>query len=101
MSLTGVERGTSSLRTMKFTLFLMTSRAKPRKLRCLRLHILVALLLAGLGLGVWLERETLLRSSADLWIVADPVTGGGAVVVLGGGLEIRPFVAADLYHKGL
>jgi DUF218 domain len=34
-------------------------------------------------------------------IVSDPVTRGDAVVVLGGGLEYRPFAAADLYKKGL
>src|SRR5262249_687872 len=37
----------------------------------------------------------------DIWIVSDPVTRGDAVVVLGGGLEYRPLVAADLYKKGL
>jgi uncharacterized SAM-binding protein YcdF (DUF218 family) len=38
---------------------------------------------------------------ADLWIVSDPITPSDAVVVLGGGLDLRPFVAADLYAKGL
>ena len=61
----------------------------------------MVLVLTALCAGVWLEREALLRGSADLWIVSDPITPADAVVVLGGGLEVRPFVAADLYKKGL
>jgi uncharacterized SAM-binding protein YcdF (DUF218 family) len=57
--------------------------------------------LLGLGTSLWLERETLLRGLADLWIVSDPVTRADAVVVLGGGLKYRPPIAADLYKKGL
>ena len=60
-----------------------------------------ALVLIGLGAGVWLERETLLRSLTDFWIIADPITRADAVVVLGGGLKYRPPIAADLYKKGL
>ena len=70
-------------------------------MRALRWGLTIALLLVGIGAGVWFERETLLRGIADLWIVSDPVTRGDAVVVLGGGLELRPFAAADLYQKGL
>jgi DUF218 domain len=33
--------------------------------------------------------------------VSDPITPADAVVVLGGGIDDRPFVAADLYAKGL
>ena len=61
----------------------------------------IVLLVAGLGTSLWLERETLLRGLADLWIVSDPVTRADAVVVLGGGLKYRPPIAADLYKKGL
>ncbi len=61
----------------------------------------IALLLIGLGAGLWLERETLLQGLADLWIVSDPVERADAVVVLGGGLKYRPPIAADLYKKGL
>jgi uncharacterized SAM-binding protein YcdF (DUF218 family) len=57
--------------------------------------------LAALCAGAWIERETLLRGAADLWIVSDPITPADAVVVLGGGIYMRPFVAADLYAKGL
>jgi hypothetical protein len=49
----------------------------------------------------WLERQPLLRNAADLWIISDPVTHADAAVVLGGGLDDRPFAAAELYHKGL
>jgi hypothetical protein len=59
------------------------------------------LLLLVLVAGVWLERAPLLRAAADLWIVSDPVTPADAVAVLGGDLEVRPFVAAELYKKGL
>ena len=59
------------------------------------------LLLIGLGAGVWIARAPLLRGAADLWIVSDEVTRADAVVVLGGQINQRPFVAADLYRKGL
>ena len=52
--------------------------------------------------GFGFERAPLLRGAADLWIVSDPaVTRSDVVAVLGGGLEVRPFVAAELYKKGL
>jgi len=38
---------------------------------------------------------------ADLWIISDTVTHADAAVVLGGGLDVRPFAAADLYRRGL
>jgi uncharacterized SAM-binding protein YcdF (DUF218 family) len=63
---------------------------------------LVATTLLLLTVGIWLEREFLLRGAADLWIVSDPVIArADAVAVLGGGLETRPFAAAELYQKGL
>src|SRR5437016_7334107 len=58
-------------------------------------------LLVVLIAGVWLERAALLRGAADLWIVSDPITPADAVAVLGGGLNERPFAAADIYKKGL
>lgn len=70
-------------------------------MRSLRYPLTIALLLLGLGAGAWLGGEALFRRFTDLWIVSDPITRGDAVVVLGGGLEYRPFVAADLYKKGL
>jgi uncharacterized SAM-binding protein YcdF (DUF218 family) len=61
----------------------------------------VMLVIACLCVGTWIERDPLLRGVADLWIVSDGVTKADAVVVLGGGLDVRPFAAADLYRKGL
>jgi uncharacterized SAM-binding protein YcdF (DUF218 family) len=63
--------------------------------------VAIILLLAFLVAGVWLARAPLLCKVADLWIVSDPVTRSDVVAVLGGGLDVRPFVAAELYKKGL
>ena len=43
----------------------------------------------------------LLAGLATLWIVDEPLTKADAIVVLGGGLQTRPFVAAKLYQDGL
>lgn len=59
------------------------------------------LVLAILCAVAWVERAALLRGTADLWIVSDSITPADAVVVLGGGIDVRPFVAAELYAKGL
>src|SRR5580704_8450642 len=56
---------------------------------------------ACLCVGIWIERESLLRSMADNWIVSDALTRSDAAVVLGGGLQDRPFGAAELYRHGL
>ncbi len=57
--------------------------------------------MAGLAGLAWAERAPLLREVADLWIVSDALTPADVAVVLGGGLDVRPFAAAELYHKGL
>jgi hypothetical protein len=69
--------------------------------RSLRRLGAAALSLILLAAGIWLGREPLLRGAADLWIVSDPVTRADVVAVLGGGLDVRPFAAAELYKKGL
>ena len=46
-------------------------------------------------------RSPLLTGVANAWIVDEPLTKADAIVVLGGGLENRPFAAARLYHQGL
>jgi uncharacterized SAM-binding protein YcdF (DUF218 family) len=56
---------------------------------------------AALAAGIWLQRAAVLRGVADLWIVSDPVTQSDVVAVLGGGLEVRPFAAAEIYERGL
>ena len=70
-------------------------------LRRARRPIAAALIMAGLAGLAWVQRASLLRGAADLWIVSDPVTPAEVAVVLGGGLDIRPFAAAELYRKGL
>jgi uncharacterized SAM-binding protein YcdF (DUF218 family) len=59
------------------------------------------LVLFGLGECAWVARAPLLRGLADVWVISDEVTHADAVAVLGGGLDVRPFVAADLYRQGL
>jgi uncharacterized SAM-binding protein YcdF (DUF218 family) len=71
------------------------------KRRAVRLLLSIALLLVGLAIGAWLDRTAILQQLAGFWIISDPVTRGDAVVVLGGGLDLRKFIAADLYEKGL
>jgi uncharacterized SAM-binding protein YcdF (DUF218 family) len=58
-------------------------------------------MLTSVAAGGWLIREPLLFGAANLWIVSDPVSRATAIVVLGGGLETRPFVAAELWRRGL
>jgi uncharacterized SAM-binding protein YcdF (DUF218 family) len=61
----------------------------------------VMLVVACLCVGTWIERDPLLRGMAGLWIVSDAMIKADAAVVLGGGLDVRPFAAADLYRRGL
>jgi uncharacterized SAM-binding protein YcdF (DUF218 family) len=69
-------------------------------LRRARRLLALALVVAGLGWLAWTERVPVLREAADLWIVSDPLTPADAAVVLGGGLQVRPFAAAELYQSG-
>jgi uncharacterized SAM-binding protein YcdF (DUF218 family) len=63
---------------------------------------LAAVILAGAAALVgWLERDSLRRKAADLWVVADRLTRADAIVVLGGNSQTRPPVAADLYRRGV
>jgi hypothetical protein len=63
--------------------------------------VVLFLLLVAFGAAVWFCREALLRGAADLWIVSDPVGPADAAAILGGGLSVRPFAAAEYYRKGL
>jgi uncharacterized SAM-binding protein YcdF (DUF218 family) len=56
---------------------------------------------AMLGTGAWVGRDWLLLMAADLWIVSDPIGPADAVAVFGGGIEDRPFAAAQYYRQGL
>ena len=73
----------------------------PSVRRLWRRAVVVLLLVSLLGASIWIARAPLLRGAAELWIVSDEVTPADAAVVLGGLVNIRPFVAADLYRKGL
>jgi uncharacterized SAM-binding protein YcdF (DUF218 family) len=46
-------------------------------------------------------RAPLLIGMANLWVVNEPVARADAIIILGGGLENRPFAAAKLFHDGL
>ena len=51
--------------------------------------------------GLYLLRAPILTGIARLWIVDEPLSKADAIVVLGGGLQTRPFIAAELYKQGL
>src|SRR6266568_6580792 len=61
-----------------------------------RLLFLICLLAAAVAF-----RAPLLRGLADAWITSEQMVKADAIVILGGGLETRPFEAAKLYHEGL
>ena len=54
----------------------------------------------ALGAVSWFLRGQLLRGLANALIVQDPLSKADAVVVLGGGMQTRPFEAARLYREG-
>ncbi|HEY1796208.1 MAG TPA: YdcF family protein [Stellaceae bacterium] len=49
----------------------------------------------------WFDREAVLRSAADAWIVSDAPGPADAAAIFGGGIEDRPFAAARYYRQGL
>lgn len=69
----------------------------PWKRRALWFAGISVLLLLGLYLGC----APLLTGLASAWIVEEPVAKVDAIVVLGGGLEHRPFAAARLFREGV
>jgi uncharacterized SAM-binding protein YcdF (DUF218 family) len=77
------------------------STARARRTKSVRVGIvLLATAIVALVAG-WLARDEILRGMAQAWMVSDPVAPADAVAVLGGGLETRPFAAADLYKRGI
>ena len=70
-------------------------------LRFLKRLCVCLLVLCALLLALYIFRAPVLRGVAGLWIVNDPLDKADAIVVLGGGLETRPFEAARLFHQGL
>src|SRR6476646_2925014 len=77
-----------------------TAQPRAGRYRWIR-YLVVVLLVATMGMTVWIKRASVLQGAADLWVVSDPIMPADAVVVLGGGADVRPYVAADLYAKGL
>src|SRR6266540_1809440 len=67
----------------------------------LRRPLIGMFVLATVVAAGWLLREPVFLGATDLWIVSDPISRADAVVVLGGGLATRPFVAAELWRRGL
>jgi uncharacterized SAM-binding protein YcdF (DUF218 family) len=59
------------------------------------------LALCALLFAAYTLRAPLLSGAARLWIVNDPLEHADAIVILGGGLDTRPFEAARLYRAGL
>jgi uncharacterized SAM-binding protein YcdF (DUF218 family) len=55
----------------------------------------------GLLLVACVFRAPLLTGLAEVWVVNDPAAKADAIVILGGGLENRPFAAAKLFHDGV
>lgn len=68
--------------------------------RCIAILGVVAGVM-GMVVLAYLFRAPLCLAYADLWIVNQPAQKADAIFVLGGGLQFRPFVAADFYHAGL
>jgi uncharacterized SAM-binding protein YcdF (DUF218 family) len=60
-----------------------------------------SLLIAVIGASIWFSREMLLRRAAEQWIVSDNIGAADAAVIFGGGLDTRPFAAAEYYRNGL
>lgn len=64
-------------------------------------YVLTAAVLVVSGFAAWINRDTLLRDAAERWTVSDPVGPSDVAVVLGGGIEDRPFAAAAYFREGL
>jgi hypothetical protein len=62
--------------------------------------VLTAVVVFALSMS-WLARAPILRGAAQAWTVSDSIAQADAIAVLGGGLETRPFAAAELYKKGM
>ena len=78
------------------------SNTRPRKRLWTGTAIwVVPLLIITLGAFAWFQREALLRYAAEQWVVSDDIHPADAIVVLGGGVNTRPFTAAEDYLSGL
>ena len=70
-------------------------------LKLLKRLAITLLALCAVFLVCYGLRAPLLRGAASVWIVNDPLSNADVIVVLGGGVETRPFEAAQLFHEGL
>lgn len=70
----------------------------PWRLKFIGVSFGLLILLSGLS---WWQRAPLLKGVANLWIVSEEPVPADAIVILGGGLELRTQKAANLYHAGL
>lgn len=68
-----------------------------RRLRFIGITLGLIALLFGVA---WWQRAPLLKGAARLWIVSETPTPADAIVILGGGVELRTLKAAELYHAG-
>jgi uncharacterized SAM-binding protein YcdF (DUF218 family) len=75
--------------------------AQRRRHSAWRIVLGLTVCIAVLAAAGWIERRPLLRGVAAIWIVSDQPTSADAVAVFGGGLEYRPFAAAEYYRRGL
>src|SRR5262252_6805294 len=74
---------------------------RPRRwLRRLRRFAVCLLVFCVLLSAFYLLRSSILSGLASAWIVNDAPQKADAIVLLGGGLETRPFAAAKLYRDG-
>jgi len=60
----------------------------------------VALVVALIVMIIWTLHGALLRSAANQWVVSSRLELADAIVVLGGGLAVRPAAAIELYKEG-
>ena len=77
----------------------IAAHGKPR--RWLSRTVWLATIGCSLLLLCFIFRSPLLTGVAEAWVVNDPTTKADAIVILGGGLENRPFAAAKLYRDGV
>ena len=68
--------------------------------RRLRNYLACTIIVIALGALAWFFRAPLLSGIANAWIVHDPLSQADAIVVLGGGVQTRPFEAARLFRDG-
>jgi uncharacterized SAM-binding protein YcdF (DUF218 family) len=79
----------------------MKSAGGGRWIAALRRVLVLLAVLVALGAAAWFARAPLLTGVADAWIVSDPPGPADAVAIFGGGIDTRPFAAAEYYKQGL